>query len=997
MSQYVRDRWETGAGFPRGAVYAITQTADGYLWIGTETGLLRFDGLTFQSMQSGLTAMPSISHVLGLCPDPDGSLWVRLRRPTLLRYRSGQFEDMTGQSDQPLSTMSAMAPAHGGGVLLWVLKGEPSAVVLRNGTIETLASPSGFSRSPVLAIAQTPNGDIWVGTRDSGLYRISGGRTSAILEGLPDLKVNALAATSGNEVWVGTDSGVVRWDGSRLTNSGVSASLGRVQALALSVDRDSNLWVGTNSRGLLRVNAGGVSSFEQSASMGAVTAVFEDREGNLWVGGGRGLERLRDSPFVTYSTSEGLPADGATPLYVDSEERVWLHSASGGLWWFKQKRKGLITNDGLDKDVIYSLDGGGNDLWIGRQRGGLTNLRSAGGSVASTTYTRDDGLVQNSVYSVYRARDGSVWAGTLSGGVSHLRGGRFTTYTMADGLASNTISSILEASDGAMWFGTPSGLSVLRNGRWQSYGSAEALPSPDINCLLEDRSGVLWVGTSSGLAYRDSGGFKIPSGLRASLREQIFGLAEDQSGAIWIAGANHVLRLNRQRLLDGWLSEQDIREFGLADGLRSVEGIRRQRSLVTDTKGRIWFSLNRGISVVDPARLERNSAPAIAHVSAMLADGKVVDSTQPVHVSGGGRRITLTYGGLSLSIPERVRFRYRLEGFDSGWGEPVSTREAVYTNLLPGLYRFRVMAANPDGLWNNTEASLSFVIDPLFYQTWWFQAGLVGGCLLSGLGLYRLRLRQVTGQLRLRFEERLAERTRIAQELHDTLLQGFLSASMQVHVATDRLAGNSQEKVILTRALELMAQVIEEGRNAVRGLRSSGSGSLDLEVAFSRIGQEIPQSESHPIAFRVIVEGEPRPLQHLLRDEVYRIGREAVVNAFRHAAARKIDLELKYSPNNLRMVVRDDGRGIDPEIVKTGRDGHWGLAGMRERADRIHASFHVWSKTGGGTEVDLSVPAHIAFQDSRERKLGRILRTFKSRHADYGHNDKPADSNTQRG
>ncbi len=338
---------------------------------------------------------------------------------------------------------------------------------------------------------------------------------------------------------------------------------------------------------------------------------------------------------------------------------------------------------------------------------------------------------------------------------------------------------------------------------------------------------------------------------------------------------------------------------------------------------------------------------------------------------GGHRRITFTFTGLSLSVPERVRFRYFLEGFDHGWSDPAASREAVYTNLPPAAYRFRVVASNPDGVWSNHEAVIAFQVDPLFWQAWWFRAGCVVLCMAAIAALYRFRLHQITRQLNLRAEERLAERTRIAQELHDTLLQGFLSSSMQVHVAADRLPDDSPVKPILTRALQLMGQVIEEGRNAVRGLRASQSASLDLEHAFSLVQQEVvPSDPAGPQPeFRVIVDGERRPLRPLLRDEVYRIGREALINTFRHARARKVEIELKYSPRHLRVLVRDDGCGIDPEILQSGRDGHFGLSGMRERADRIGARLHLWSSPTAGTEIELSIPGHIVFQDRRSRLL----------------------------
>jgi signal transduction histidine kinase len=334
---------------------------------------------------------------------------------------------------------------------------------------------------------------------------------------------------------------------------------------------------------------------------------------------------------------------------------------------------------------------------------------------------------------------------------------------------------------------------------------------------------------------------------------------------------------------------------------------------------------------------------------------------------------------LSLSDSERVRYRYRLDGFDRDWSEPVTTRTAIFTNLNPGTYHFRVIACNGDGLWSSSEARIGFEVEPMWWQDWWFRVSALafGGLII--LGVYRLRLRQLTHQLNLRFEERLAERTRIAQDLHDTLLQGFLSASMQLHVANDQLPEDWPAKPIVNRVLDLMGQVIDDGRNAVRGLRSSTAEAADLEQALSRVPQEFALQQ--PIEFRMIVEGQARALHPVIRDEVYRIGREALANAFRHSRASGIEVELEYADSQLRVLVRDNGCGIEPDVVRSGRDGHWGLSGMRERAGRIGAKLKVWSRSAGGTEVELSVPGHVAFRSNSAGRGPRWLTRLRLRKA----------------
>ena len=965
MSQYIRERWGVEQGFPRGPVYAIGQSSDGYLWIGTQSGLVRFDGLNFRLIRD-VPALQNEESVLGLTADREGNFWILLEA-ALLRYRNGVF-------DQPPSRFSAritvLTLSNQGGLLLSDIGGH--VTTYRQGKFEKLAAPGNFPRSPVLAVAQASDGIIWSGTRGAGLFRLDGGRATPVSDGVPDSKINCLLAGERGDLWIGTDTGMVRWSTSRMAAAGPT-SLHQFQVLALERDRDGNVWAGTDSGGLLRINESGTSSLDPvERSREAVTALFEDREGSLWIGSANGIERLRDSAFVTYSEPEGLPSSGGNPLLVDSEARLWLAPSAGALLWVKDGRHGAVTLDGLDRDVIYSIAGGQGELWLGRRRGGLTRLRTERGAFTAHTYTKADGLAQDNVFSVYQARDGSVWAGTLSAGVSKLAGGRFTTYTTAAGLLSNTVSAILEGADGTMWLATTGGLNALSNGHWQGYTEKQNLPSENVYCLLEDSTGMLWIGTAGGLAFRNAKGIQRPAGAPASLREPILGIAEDRLGSLWISTSAHVLRVNREKLLAGHLGDGDLREYGIADGLRGVEGVRRQRSVVADAAGRIWFSLNHGVSVVDPARLNRNTAPAMVRVQSISADGSDIAMRRSIHIAGGFRRITFVYASLSLAAPELARFRYRLDGYDSNWGDSRTSRDAIYTNLGPGPYRFRVVASNPDGAWNGAESAIALEVDPLIWQTAWFRAGLALTCLGAGWAFYRYRMVLLAARLNLRFEERLAERSRIAQELHDTLLQGFLSASMQVHVATDGLPADSPAKPILTRAIQLMRQVTDEGRNAVRGLRSTGSIALNLEHAFARVQDEIALStgaQEQP-EFRVIVDGQRKPLHPLLRDDIYKIGREALLNAFRHARAKNVEVELKYSSKQFRILVRDDGCGIEPQIVKSGRDGHWGLSGMRERAEQIGARLHVYSSTAAGTEVELLVPGEVAFQDYRKGRPG---------------------------
>jgi ligand-binding sensor domain-containing protein/signal transduction histidine kinase len=965
MSQYLYDSWGAENGFPGGAIRSIVQTTDGYLWIGGEEGLVRFDGQQFRLVQPPDSS--PVRNILGLATDGGTGLWIWLPNSKLLHYRNGKFESEQLDTRLPNFPISTLSAEKKGDFFLAGLTGE---ILRYNGqSIENIALISERLHPMMITLAETPDKRLWIGTREAGLFYLKDGQPFFVTKGLPDTKINSILAVNDQDLWVGTDNGVVRWNGTELTSANVPVALKHIQALTILEDRDANVWIGTPI-GLFRTNAHGVAVTKKpdKSPIGSVSTLFEDREGDIWLGGAEGIARLRDTVFTTYSSSEGLPSNKNGPVYGDASGRTWFAPAEGGLYRLQNGKVDQVTEADLSKDVVYSITGDKGELWVGRQLGGLTHLSYQDDLLTSQTYTHANGLAQDSVYSVHRSRDGTVWAGTLSGGVSMLKEGRFTTLTVTDGLLSNTVAAMEDSPDGTMWFATPNGLSAMSSGHWKSYTDQDGLPSDDVDCLLQDPKGVLWIGTSGGLAFLKAGRVQAVHTSLASLHKAIFGIAEDGEGWLWIAAFNDVLRVNRDKLLSGTLTDSDVREFGIMDGLHSVEGVQRDRSVIADPQGRIWVSMTRGLSVAEPARLKEEVAPALVRIEGISANGSPIEMHGTPRIPGAGQRIAFNYAGLSLSVPERIRFRYKLDGFDRNWSEPVVAREAAYTNLSPGNYQFRVMATDSAGQWSGPEAVTRFEIEPAMWQTWWYRLlCLLGlGCVV--LAIYRLRLHELTKQLNIRFEERLAERTRIAQELHDTLLQGCLSASMQLHVAIGQLPPDSPAKPLLGRVLQLMGQVVDEGRNALLGLRSPERSTDDIEQAFSRISEELGAPSG---IYRVIVKREARPLHPAIREEVYRIGREAVVNALRHAGASSIEVEIEYAPTYLILWIRDDGCGIDRDVLRSGRAGHWGLSGMRERAEVLGAKLKIGSHAEGGTVVELLVPGAIAFQSQGLVRLPR--------------------------
>jgi signal transduction histidine kinase/ligand-binding sensor domain-containing protein len=975
LSQYIRDRWEKQSGFVAGPVYGITQTRDGYLWIASEKGVVRFDGLRFRLFQPLQPTSTTDTAALSVVPDPEGGLWTGLRRAALMRLTNGAFENVMNASGPPVDWIGAMAMGNDGTIL--IADTRLGLVVWRDGRTETVLAREALPRPFVTAIAQTPDGDIWLGTRNAGLVRVHGGHASPVA-GVPLNQINCLVADGRHGLWIGADNGIFRSDGGTVRRAATMPEAGHARALAMVMDHDANVWVGT-SDGLVRIDSRGALSFERRDSSSAVTALFEDREGNLWIGDTTGIERWRDGAFASYATVDPVMASSMGPVFIDGTDRVWFAPATGGLYWLQDGRVGDV--EALRDDVIYSIAGDGDGILVGRRRGGLTRVRAHGDrSVTFTTetFTERDGLAQDQVFAVYRARDGAVWAGTISRGASRLKDGAFTTYTTRDGLASNTIAAVLETADGSVWFATPNGASVKSPNGWRRYSTADGLPSNDVNTLFEDSGRTLWVGTAAGLAVLHDGRMESLKAVPALLRTSVLGLAEDPTGGLWVATIDHVLRVDREKLLRGTLGADDVREFGAADGLPDTEAIKRHRILTADSRGRVWLSTNGGLVMADSRRVAAAIAPALVQVEGVSADGSPVEradassssreQTRAMTIPPRPDRITFGFAALSLTVPDRVRFRYRLDGFDHDWSEPVAERQAVFTNLAPGSYRFRVIASNSEGVWNSAEAVLPFTIAPAWWQmgSFWAAIGVVvAGSIWGG---YRMRLRQLARQLDGRFEERLAERSRIARELHDTLLQSFQGALLRFRAVTYMLPDRPAEaRATLENAIDQARQAIVEGRDAVQGLRSTAMAANDIAVAIATLAETLSTDDASGAlaAFHVNVEGTPRDLPPIVQDEVYRIAGEALRNAFRHAHASRIEVEIRYDQRRFRLRVRDDGKGIDARAA-AGRtyDGHYGMAGMHERAKLVGGTLSVWSELDSGTEAELTIPASVAYAKS---------------------------------
>jgi signal transduction histidine kinase len=523
----------------------------------------------------------------------------------------------------------------------------------------------------------------------------------------------------------------------------------------------------------------------------------------------------------------------------------------------------------------------------------------------------------------------------FDGGVAYFNNGQVrATYALTGDAAGGRVNNLVVDRDGALWAATEKGLGHVKNGRVVTLSSRNGLPCDAVHWIIQDDGDSYWLYMPCGLA-------RIAS-----------------------ADLNAAVRDPKRRV--------QAAVFDSSDGV----GLRARPTaydpqVVKDGGGRLWFLPNDGVIVFDPRRLSMNKLPPPVHVEQITADGTTYDRSSELRLPPLIRDLEIEYTALSFVAPQKNRFRVKLEGWDPDWRDVAYRRQAFYTNLAPGHYRFRVIAANNSGVWNERGAFLDFSIAPAYYQTRWFQAIVVAACLALFWGLHRLRVRQLAREFNLGLEARVGERTRIARELHDTLLQSFHGLLLRFQAATNQLPEGSV-KQRFEGAIDQGAQAIAEGRDAVQGLRSSTIETNDLAASVNTLGQELTTDRlpENAVAFQVTVEGTPRNLHPILRDEVYRIAGEALRNAFRHAHARQIEVEIRYDEHQLRLRVRDNGNGMAAQLpVGQVGSGHFGLPGMYERATVVGGHLDIWSDINSGTEVELSIPAIIAYatQSSRRR------------------------------
>jgi ligand-binding sensor domain-containing protein/signal transduction histidine kinase len=979
LAQYGYQSWQTDTGLPQNTVHAIVQGRDGSMWVATEGGLVRFDGVEFRAYTRANTpALPS-DLIDDLMEDRDGVLWISTSGG-LARMRGGSVEALG--MDKGIPATQVWRTFQDGRGVVWVLTaaglfriedGKATRVGLEQGLTEDskmvagpdgslwLGTAAGLMRAQadgkflavgaageVLALVIDGRGTAWAGMR-SGLEACSAtGCRGVALPGAGG--VRALVADRSGRMWIGTEAGLFVDDGDKDADQvrPFAQSVGRVDFLFC--DRQGMVWAGT-AHGLTRIAPDGTGPADSRSSSDVFLSAAEDREGDLWLGTeSGGLAVLRDRKFSTLTAEDGLTDEYVLSLVQAPNGHVGVGTKGGGLDVFRDgKFHALTTAQGLSSNVVLTVAAAANgDVWVGTPDG-LDLIRE--GDVARA-FTTADGLADDFVRSLLVGSQGELWIGTRRG-LSRYENGKFTTWTALDGLGSDLIGAMVEDRDGSLWIGTLGGLSRFHDGRFTNLTTKDGLSSNVVTALYEDRDATLWIGTNDGGLNRWRNGRIVSLG-SAQMPARVIGILEDGSGYLWISSNTGIYRVSRDglnRMADGGRAAEVIR-FGVADGMRISEcSSGGHPAAIRLSDGELWFATLKGIARVDPEHMPVNRvAPKVA-IEQVKVDDAAQASVEELKVAPGHSHYEFDYAGLSFVAPLKVAYRYQLEGFDRAWVDAGTRRAAYYTNLPHGHYTFRVVARNNDGVWSEAAATAELTIEPHYYQTLWFRLLVLAAIAGLAYGAWRRRLLHVERE----FQAVLGERTRIAREIHDTLAQGFVAVSVHLELVAQLMRSSvDAAREQLENAQGLVRSSLEDARTSIWELRSQGTEREDLATRLLRTAEEVTGRAKSKARVQMHVTGTNHPLDPNVERELTRIAREAVANAVRHGDAENIVLRLEFEGSMFGMEIRDDGRGF-AGTPPDGTTGHFGLTGIRERASAIGATLAVESSPGTGTAVRLTL------------------------------------------
>jgi signal transduction histidine kinase/streptogramin lyase len=982
VSQYAHTSWTVRDGFSLGAIFAMAQTPDGYLWLGAEFGMFRFDGVHFIPWQPP-AGQQFPDKPYSLLVTRDGTLWigtyaglVSWNGAELTRYPEldGQFVTSLLEDRQGTVWAGTIGPTNG------------QLCSIRSGSAQCYSEDGAFG-ALVWSLGEDNSGALWAGA-ETGIWRWKPGPPRRYAT--PGMRMGDMTKADDGRLLVGmSGAGLRQVVGDRLEAYPIHSAMNPnallpdrdVNSNKLLRDRDGGLWIGTRERGLIHIHNGRTDVFTKSDGLsGNVScSLFEDREGNVWFASSGGLDRFRELPVTTISAKQGLSSDATNSVLAAKDGSVWIAAKDGLTRWKDGQFKVFRKASGLPDDATQSLfeDYRGR-IWVCTDHG-LAYFQDG-------RFVAINDVPSPEVYSITGDKEGNLWL-SANKGLSHLLEGRLVEHFSWSALGRRQQAKVILYDQGGLWlsFWQDGGVLYFKDGQVRaSYTVGDGLGKGHVPGLQLDRDGALWAATEEGGLSRIKDGHISTLTSRNGLPcDTIHWAIEDDDRSLWLYTGCGLVRVRRGEL-DAWIADPqrkiEATVWDAADGVRlnAVSPSSWGPTVAKSADDKLWFLSGEGVQVVDPRHLPVNQLPPPVYIEQVTANAQPYEASQGLRLPAGSRDLLFDFTALTLVESDKVRFRVKLEGQDEGWRELVNQRQVHYTNLSPKHYRFRVLACNNSGVWNDVGALLDFSIAPAFYQTTWFRVACMALLLALLWAGYQLRVRQLAHQFNITLEARVSERTRIARELHDTLLQSFQGLLLRFQSASKLLPARPVEaKQRLDSALEQAAEAIAEGRDAVQGLRSSASETNDLVNGITAMGEDLTSDASalDSAAIDVEVEGDPRNLNPIVRDEAYRIAGEALRNAFRHAQARRITVEIRYDERQFRLRVRDDGKGIDEGTIRQAADaGHFGLHGMRERAENVGGQLDVRSRPDSGTEVELSIPGAIAYDGSAGRSwLSKVL------------------------
>lgn len=835
MTQYTRQAWHSADGLPQDSVLSIAQTPDGYIWLGTEEGLVRFDGVHFAVFDKSNTPGLHNNEISVLLLDSRQRLWIGTHGGGLTCLYQGSFTPYTLRDG--LSNDSILSLYEDQHATLWIGTDGGGLNEFADGKFRTFTTKDGLADNAVFAISGDRDDNIWVGTHN-GLSRVAEGRVAATapMNGFAGFYVRSILADRAGNLWVGTNGkGLFRLGADGVRRFTIRDGLSSNSITSLCEDRAGTLWIGTAAGGLDRFARGRMSSFteQDGFSRGDVWSILEDREGSLWVGTARGgLSLLRNSSFTTLSKLEGLPSDAVLPVYEDSQGALWIGSDHGLSRWKDGRISTYTTKQGLPDDLVLSVvEDRYRNIWIGTHRG-LAHL--AGGRFRS--FSTHDGLPDNVIICTYLDSKGQLWAGTR-GGLSRFDGQRFVTYTTRDGLSNNYVLAISEDRDGTLWVGTGSGLNRLDKGHFSAYTTRDGLSNAVVWSIYGDSDGTLWLGTNGGGLNRfRNGRFTSYSTEQGLFDDSVFTILDDHLGHLWMSCNKGVFAVSKKQLdafASGKISKVASTVYGTADGMKSREcngGFQPAGWRTRD--GRLHFPTMRGVAIVDPSRLVRNQLAPPVVLERVLIDNKELPPNGPLVVPPGKGQLEFQFTAPSFVAPEKIQFRYMLEGFDKDWTQAGTRRVAYYTNIPPGDYRFRVTACNNDQVWSEIGATASLTLEPHYYQRKSFYPfiGLIVIALCGAAYGWRVNQLKDREQKLMRLVD---ERTAALQESERQVRRSRDELELRVHERTSELmhANRALEaEVAVRRRTEEQLIVAKEAAEAASRAKSEFLANMSHEI-----------------------------------------------------------------------------------------------------------------------------------------------------------------------